>query len=298
MRFLAAFALLGAVVCSGGCSGRTNIALPGVALGAGEPTEPEGFQFEGKVNVPAGQSFSMAAGAAEEDPPEDQDPAPEPVEDDPPPEDQGEAPPAPPEPEADALQAAYEAGMSHALEVGALAAESLLEMARILAGGAVQPGPDPEPAPEPPAEPPAAPAAAEAEPERPVLREIIQEREGVRRTPYRDLYGYLHIGVGHRMTDEEIGDLYDADLAAAEATAREVVGRSFDLLAWWRQNAWIMLCYWSKCAGFVETIAATRASDWDRAAAEVMDSTLPGINQDRAEEIARWLREGKRGESD
>ena len=137
---------------------------------------------------------------------------------------------------------------------------------------------------------PPSPALADDE-----LREIIREDEGVRHTPYRDIYGHLHIGVGHRMTDEEIGDLYDEDLTEAEAEAKRFLGtEAFDGLDRWRRNGWIVLCYWSECSQFVRTRDATLAADWDLAADEVLLSILPKTNRSRAEELSGWFRTGTR----
>ena len=68
------------------------------------------------------------------------------------------------------------------------------------------------------------------------LREAMIEEEGVRTRVYRDIAGYLTVGIGHlvragdrlslgdRISRERILDFFDEDIALAEAAVRRMVG--------------------------------------------------------------------------
>ncbi len=81
----------------------------------------------------------------------------------------------------------------------------------------------------------------------------------------------------------------------------EQAERALGLEAFWqldrvRQDAWVQLCAQALCEGFWRAAEATAEGDWERAAAEVLDSTLvdPPHNPMIAVQIANWLRTGRR----
>lgn len=152
------------------------------------------------------------------------------------------------------------------------------------------------PKPAPTAEPEPAAFVGSPAPD-PQLRRIVEDREGRSATVYEDLYGNLHVGIGHALTDTEIEELYDDDLRAHEAEARRVLGaRTYDRLDRWRQNAWIVLCFSAVCSGFDAAIAATRAGDWHAAADEFLDSDFAREpkHTEYARMLAGWVRTGRR----
>ena len=292
LRFAAALALAGAA----GCAGRTVVDVPIADIEFGEATEPEGYVIEGLRAPPDGVlAVTIGSAPGEEPKPPAEGPAESGVDQSADrrahdPEDAGSSP---------APATALEPSTSFIdVLVGELDANRafVLELVLGILDRTAASSPPPEnstPAVDPEAAAfvgPPSPAIADDE-----LREIIREDEGVRHTPYRDIYGHLHIGVGHRMTDEEIAELYDEDLTKAEAEAKRFLGtEAFDGLDRWRRNGWIVLCYWSECSQFVRTRDATLAADWDLAADEVLLSILPKTNRSRAEELSGWFRTGTR----
>ena len=91
--------------------------------------------------------------------------------------------------------------------------------------------------------------------------------------------------------------LRDEDLEAAEVEARRLLGNRLDRMAPARRDAIYLLCFSAACAGFGDTLAAIRNSQWEIAASGVLDSEFAN-NPDypgrlvTAGRIASWLRTG------
>jgi len=157
----------------------------------------------------------------------------------------------------------------------------------------------------PPPENPAPAAAPEPaafvgppKPPDPELAAILREDEGETLTPYEDVRGYWHIGIGHRITESEMEAAFLEDMAEAEQAARRVLGNGYGRLGRWRRNAWIVACFWGGCASYDAMKHATLTGDWEAAAREAQTTALPSswasINPERAADLAHWLRTGER----
>lgn len=123
--------------------------------------------------------------------------------------------------------------------------------------------------------------------------------EGVARWPYKDTVGKVTIGVGRNLTDkglrsDEIELLLEHDLDDAEADARALFP-GFDQLSELRQAALVNMAFnlgRDRLAGFAQVRAAVEAGDFNRAAAEMLDSKWARQVGARAQRLARAMREG------
>ena len=118
--------------------------------------------------------------------------------------------------------------------------------------------------------------------ERAALLRLLTRHEGRRCFPYTDTAGKLTIGVGRNLTDRglsaaEIDLLLANDIALARRHA--LVSMAFNLGQ-------------TRLAGFKRLRAAVRDGDWDRAAAEALDSRWATQTGRRADEVAALLRNG------
>ncbi len=134
---------------------------------------------------------------------------------------------------------------------------------------------------------------------RDIVRAQLRIDEGVRDKPYRDTVGKLTIGCGRNLDDvglrpDEIALMLDNDIAQAEATAR-VLFPSFDALS---ENRRAVLCNMSfnlgaqRMAAFQRLRDAVAAGQWERAAAEMLDSRWAEQVGIRAQRLAQQMREG------
>lgn len=131
------------------------------------------------------------------------------------------------------------------------------------------------------------------------LKAELRRDEGVRLKPYRDAVGKLTIGVGRNLDDvgitaAEAGLLLDADVARAAADLDRA-------LPWWRrltearQRALLNMAFnlgLPRLLGFEGMLAALAAGDPVRAAAEALDSRWARQVGERAQRVARMIREG------
>lgn len=131
------------------------------------------------------------------------------------------------------------------------------------------------------------------------LKAELRRDEGVRLKPYRDAVGKLTIGVGRNLDDVGIAAaeaelLLDADVARAAADLDRA-------LPWWRkltearQRALLNMAFnlgLPRLLGFEGMLAALAAGDPVRAAAEALDSRWARQVGERAQRIARMIREG------
>lgn len=127
----------------------------------------------------------------------------------------------------------------------------------------------------------------------------LRRDEGVRLKPYRCSAGRLSIGVGR--------NLDDVGISAAEAELlldNDIARAATDLdraLPWWRglsegrQRALVNMAFnlgLPRLLGFSAMLAALRAGDYARAAAEALNSRWAGQVGARAARVAAMIREG------
>lgn len=126
------------------------------------------------------------------------------------------------------------------------------------------------------------------------LLDQLRRDEGVRPAMYIDSVGIATIGVGHRL---------DLPLcpAAIDAQLRhdvEMADLACQRFAFWprlseaRRGVLINLCFnvgLQGLLGFAKMLAAIEADDWQRAAAELLDSRYATQVGDRAKRLARQL---------
>jgi lysozyme len=129
----------------------------------------------------------------------------------------------------------------------------------------------------------------------------LKRDEGFRARPYRCTAGKLSIGYGrnlddHGISEAEAGILLVNDVAAAEADLSR-------LLPWWmsldqvRRDAIGNMAFnlgSPRLMQFKSMLAAARAGNWDRAAAEAGDSKWADVVGARAVRIQHMLRTGTR----
>jgi len=136
--------------------------------------------------------------------------------------------------------------------------------------------------------------------ERAALLRLLTRHEGRRPFPYLDTAGKLTIGVGRNLTDRglsgaEIDLLLANDITAARAACRRLYGAAFDAASTGRRQALVSMAFnlgQTRLAGFTRLRAAVLAGDWDRAAAEALDSRWASQTGRRAAELAALLRGG------
>lgn len=130
----------------------------------------------------------------------------------------------------------------------------------------------------------------------------LERDEGRRAHAYTDSEGYLTIGIGHLIDRRKGGELPDHiidELLQHDITA--VVRALNDALPWWRRLSEARRRALANMAfnlgiggllGFRRMLAALQASDYERAAAEALDSKWARQVGDRAERIAALIRAG------
>ena len=128
--------------------------------------------------------------------------------------------------------------------------------------------------------------------------ELIRD-EGLRLKPYRCTAGKLTIGVGRNLDDvgliaEEASYLLENDIGRSAGDLDQNV-------PWWRsmtdarQRALVNMCFnlgWPRLKGFKNMLAHLQAGDFERAAAEALDSRWARQVGERAARIAALIREG------
>ena len=130
------------------------------------------------------------------------------------------------------------------------------------------------------------------------FKEHLKWAEGVRNFPYEDSVGKLTIGVGRNLddvglSDEEVEHLLHNDAARAISDARCFA--FWDSLSDIRQFVIADLCFnlgITRFRGFVKTIAALDAGDYETAANEMEDSRWYRQTGRRARKLVRIMRSG------
>jgi lysozyme len=122
--------------------------------------------------------------------------------------------------------------------------------------------------------------------------------EGVRAKPYADTVGKTTIGVGRNLTDvglrpDEIDYLLANDMREAETLARTLI-QNFEALSDARKTAVTDMAFnlGRKLMGFAQTLAAIREERWDDAAQAMLDSKWAQQVGERAQRLAKAMREG------
>lgn len=131
------------------------------------------------------------------------------------------------------------------------------------------------------------------------LLSTLKRHEGFRAKPYRDSEGVLTIGYGRNLdavgiSEIEAHDLLTADIQVALGAAQRLVP-DWDALDDARQEALVNMIFNLGAPKFLEfrrMRAAIAAGDWERAAAEALDSKWARQVGARAREIAAMLHIG------
>lgn len=131
-----------------------------------------------------------------------------------------------------------------------------------------------------------------------ICRTQLPVDEARRSKPYVDTVGKTSIGVGRNLTDvglypDEINLMFENDLAKADRVAREIVP-TFDTLSEARKAVLVNMAFIMehKLAAFVQMLKAVTEGRFDDAADEMLNSTWAKQVGQRAQRLARAMREG------
>jgi len=130
------------------------------------------------------------------------------------------------------------------------------------------------------------------------LVRLLTRHEGRRAFPYLDTAGRLTIGVGRNLTDrglagDEIDYLLATDIALARSICGDQFGAAFAGASKARRHALVSMAFnlgGPRLAGFTRLRDAVRCGDWNKAAAEALDSRWAAQTGRRATDIAAMLR--------
>ncbi len=132
------------------------------------------------------------------------------------------------------------------------------------------------------------------------LRGLLVKDEGLRLKPYTDTQGRLSIGFGRNLTDVGISQSEASDLLANDmTTAVSDLQRTFPIvldLDSVRQVVLAAMCFnlgVGRLSVFTKMWAAIRASDWDTAATEMIESAWANEVGARATRYAEAMRSGE-----
>jgi lysozyme len=134
---------------------------------------------------------------------------------------------------------------------------------------------------------------------RDIVRAQLRIDEGVRSKPYRDTVGKLTIGVGRNLDDvglrpDEIDYLLKNDIAESVAAARALF-QSFNRLSGSRKAVLVNMAFnlgQTKLAQFKRLRAAVAAKDFQKAAAEMLQSAWAKQVGARADRLAKLMEKG------
>ncbi|GAB3123810.1 hypothetical protein GCM10027256_18490 [Novispirillum itersonii subsp. nipponicum] len=127
----------------------------------------------------------------------------------------------------------------------------------------------------------------------------LRRDEAVRLLPYRCTAGKLTIGIGRNLDDVGISAEEAAVLLGNDI--RRVLAGLDRQLPWWRglsagrQRALANMAFnlgLPRLLGFRQMLAALQAGQWEEAARQALDSKWAGQVGERADRIARLIREG------
>jgi len=133
------------------------------------------------------------------------------------------------------------------------------------------------------------------------LEDTLIRHEGLRLKPYRCTAGKLTIGIGRNLDDIGISEaearlMLRNDIVNAEAELRRSF-TWFDRLSPLRQQVLINMAFnigLPRLKGFRNMLAALERNDYNRAAAEMLDSRWARQVKGRATELANWMQQGTR----
>lgn len=130
------------------------------------------------------------------------------------------------------------------------------------------------------------------------LKEQLRRDEGLRLKPYRDTLGILTIGVGRNLDEvglfaDEVDLMLDNDIRSRRASLSRFPW--FTALDEVRQGALINMSFMgiAQLLAFYKMIAALEVQDYERSAAEMLDSKWAGQVHARADRLAQQMRSGK-----
>jgi len=130
------------------------------------------------------------------------------------------------------------------------------------------------------------------------LLEQLRRDEGQRRTAYQDTQGVWTLGVGHNLrypiSDAAIEQILRDDVQAAETACLSLP--IWAQLSEPRRGVLLNLCFnlgFDGLMRFRKMYDALRAGDYERAAAELLDSTYARQVGARADRLALQLREDR-----
>jgi lysozyme len=134
---------------------------------------------------------------------------------------------------------------------------------------------------------------------RDIAKAQLRIDEGVRQKVYKDSLGIESIGVGRNLRDkglsmQEVDYLLENDLTDAERDARSLVV-AFDKLSDERKAVLLNMALnlgRSRLASFKRLLEAVNAGAWEQAAAEMLDSLWASQVGERAQRLAKKMREG------
>ena len=134
---------------------------------------------------------------------------------------------------------------------------------------------------------------------RDIAREQLKVDEGVKSTVYKDSLGIETIGVGRNLRDVglspyEINVLLENDIARSEQDCKALFP-SFDTLSDVRKAVLLNMAFnlgRDRLRKFAFFCGAVMAQDWNRAAAEMLDSKWATQVGERAKRLAKQMREG------
>jgi lysozyme len=131
-----------------------------------------------------------------------------------------------------------------------------------------------------------------------ILRAQLRSDEGYRKFPYVDSVGKITIGVGHNLsakgvTDAQVSQWLDDDIADAIAAARELLPEDFDQLSDVRKAVICNMAFQLGGAGLAEfqnTLRNIRDGRWDDAATAMLQSKWAQQVPARARRLANQMR--------
>lgn len=133
-----------------------------------------------------------------------------------------------------------------------------------------------------------------------IATQQLKTDEGLRLKPYHCTAGALTVGYGRNLdavgiTEEEADIMLRADVEIAERGAKALVGNVWDQLSPARQAVLINMTFnlgRTRLAAFKNFLAALRATDYNTAASEMLDSRWANQVGDRATRLADQMRNG------
>lgn len=133
----------------------------------------------------------------------------------------------------------------------------------------------------------------------PALVSMVAMHEGFRAKPYKDSVGVLTVGYGRNLQDvgirpDEARLMLENDLAVAMTDARFLFD-DFAALTPNRQRVLVDFCFnlgRTRAAGFKAMWAALEREDYHAAAMEMLDSKWARQVGNRAQRLARMMKEG------